>query len=582
MQEASEESTISRLGVLSVLQLVSGYGLACGCFVFGIPLGGWQFWLSALAAISLGFCRSRRLGFGMIGLNALVFLLTLFTFTYVHCDSAICHLPMSHFLADGWNPVRDASLETVKGYYAMHGIPDIRTFDALHVLIDPKFTQILAAQFQSAFCLFSALAYPLWFMTFALGLTAWRFARETWSASKAASAAFAVVLCVNPFIFRYSLMGLVDLVTYGAVVTAALSLALWHQGRRRDDLVMFFAAIITALVSKFTGLCCSILLLILAVAIGWRDRQMRRALALFTGAAAFLLILPYWVSAYWHGSPFYPAHTFRKGVVLPDLTDDFLPLNADAAGMGYLARMTYAWISKPLACWASGLCHGTSAIRPEWCDEAIVGGAGAWFPLIFWPPAIASFFVRRNRATVIGWTILLSFFLVPLKYIGFARYVAPAYAAMVILWFNLVFAAPDRWRRVLDGIVLAVGSGFALYAVLTYWQLIRDEGIRQVNLERVGRADPAYQLSGNMHRMRYELSCLMALHEGWALSEEPSERDLLSEWYLFPTGPDFLTREKGFPWGPNDHFPSPLWQRPHHPGHESVRPGCYPNTVLQP
>ena len=207
-------------------QLLFGYGLACLGFLGGLPLGGWQFWVTLGASLGLAAFVSRRAFRRVLALEALMFVLTAFTFTYHHCDAAICHLPMSQFFEEGWNPVRDCSLETVLSYYRAHGITPAETpqldFHALHVLVDPKFTQVLAAQMQAACRLFTAAAYPLWLTTFAVALLAFRTAREVLSAPRWAAVAFAALLCCNTELTVGSLQGQMDLVTYNAIAVSSL------------------------------------------------------------------------------------------------------------------------------------------------------------------------------------------------------------------------------------------------------------------------------------------------------------------------------------------------------------------------
>lgn len=581
MISAIDEKSFGKLGLLLVLQLMAGYCLSCGCFLLGIPLGGWQFWLSVMLVVGMGFRQSRALGWLTVGANALVFLLTLYTFTYVHCDASICHLPMSHFLADGWNPVRESSAEVIRQYYALHGMPNVREFDIIHVMVDPKFTQILAAQYQSAFGLFSAAGYPLWCLFFALIVTGYRFARAMWGISGWAAAAFAIAICSNPFILDLSFRGLVDFVTYAAVIGAAMTLMIWHKERRKEDLLLFFMAVSIALVSKFTGLFNALLLLVFAGVFARKDVSMRRAFLFFGASLTIVLILPYWTAAYWHGSPFYPAHTFRAGVPLPDLTDDFIPINEDGMRMGFLARTTYAWISEKLAVWGCGVWYSNPGFSPEWRYFTIIKGFGGAFPFLLWGAVLASFLVRRRRVSWIIWLLFFTSFAVPLKYIGFPRYVAHMYAAIILALFNFVCAAPERLRKAANVLMLAAGVGFLWYDSLLFWDQVRDEGIRQRNMSRVLESETPYQLPPKGARIQYVANCYLS-SKGGRLSEGPSERVLTSEWSLFPEGRGFVPRDEHYFWGPCDRLPSPLWQHPTHVGHHPPGSGSFGSSFLPP
>lgn len=461
------------------LQLVLGYGLACACFLVGIPLGGWQFWLSAAVTIALAFGRSRRIGLQTLALNVLMIVLTAYTFTYIHCDASSCHVPMSRFFEEGWNPIREATLEPLYAHYAQHGITaaeDPRlNYHALHVLIDPKFAQILAAQLQAACRFFTAAGYPLWFLLMALAMTAWRTARDVFGAPRWARALLTTLLCCNSELTYGSLRGQVDYVTYAAVVLAGLSLLNWCNGRRRGDLVVFFASLVIASVSKFNGLCTALLYLGLAVVIGRKNRDLWIGLAVFLGSMALFGLLPYWTAAWWYGSPLYPAHTFRPDVPLPDLTNDFIGLNPAARQMGYLARMVYAYVSPDLALWGCRWWYHDPDFAPVWQYDWITSGWDAARCLWVWSGLAVTFLACRRAVKAVLAVLFLSFFLLPVKYIGFPRYVAQVHAAIALAWFAFACRTSGKVRYVI----------FAGYAVITgiYAYVSLAHFVQQLNIE---------------------------------------------------------------------------------------------------
>jgi hypothetical protein len=159
-----------RLEAFLVLQLLLGFGLSNACFLVGSSLQAWHFWGAFAAVTGLAFWYSRKAGLWMIGLNLLMLLLTFYMFTYVHIDASICHLPISHFLEDGWNPVTESSVEAVRARFAGRGVSEAKDFLAYHIIAAPKFSQILAAQMQSAFGLF-----PPADTRFGLCVLLWRF-----------------------------------------------------------------------------------------------------------------------------------------------------------------------------------------------------------------------------------------------------------------------------------------------------------------------------------------------------------------------------------------------------------------------
>ncbi len=559
------------VGQLLILQLVAGYGVACLCFLLGIPLGGWQYWLSVALAVGLGFRSSRWDGLWVIGLNALVFVLTLFTFTYIHCDASTCHVPMARFIQEGWNPVREPTFEAVAAHFAAYGVTEAQDrlldFHVFHLIADPKFVQILAAQMQAGCRLFTAAGYPLWMLFIALALTAARVAREVFGSGRRAAVVLATLLCCNVELTYGSFRGQVDFVTYAAAVLAGLSLLLWQGGRRRADLVAFFASLAIASVSKFNGLCTSLLFLGLAGAIGWKARDMRRGLLLFCAAMLVLGILPYGTAAWWFGSPLYPAHTFRADVPLPELTGDFEECNAAAAQMGYVARMVYAYVSQPLAVWGTRLWYGDMSLAPAWRKAWLTCGYGFVGCVLLWSGLAVGCRVRRRAVKAVIVILFLSFFMIPTKYIGFPRYVAQVHAAVALSWFAFALQAEGRIgtiaRRLCAGgaLVLAGIAGFHFLGQLHIERTV------QRNIARMKRAGEPYTLRTKdpwlLHQetWAYILRDRCAL-EGYDLQIDGKGRPLSMDFQMAMEGPGLHTvygvqpKRLFYPW------PGPLWQHP--------------------
>lgn len=549
----------SRPEVFLLFQMLLGYALACGSFLCGLSIGAWQFWLSLFAVLGAAFCRSPRDCLHIFLLNALVFVLTLFTFSYVHVDASICHLPAAHFMADGWNPVRDSSLEVVKGFFAKSGMVGVDDFQALHVMTVPKFSHILAAQFGRAFGLFTAMGYPLWMSLAALVLAAYRFAGKIWSAPRIVSAAFAALAASNFFIFEHCLVGLVDYPTYAGISIAAMALACWKgdQAKCTVDLAVFFAAMVILLCNKLSGLVPGGLLFALAVFWGWREKAMRKGLLIFAASLLLFALLPYWTSAWHHGSPLYPAHTFRKGVALYDLTSDFTG-NTDGERMGYFARMVYAWVSRPLALWGCALWNGVSEFAPKWKWEFLSNGSNAGFCALLWGGAVFSLFGRRDCVTLVGWVLLGAFFLVPVKYIGYSRYVAFIHFAVVLFWMNELM----RMRRAsmrLKPLAAVVLAGIVTFAGSVFWRQLSAESARRRVFSEMAERGGMYAIDDNSSWWTYALKERMAAESlCLANSEDISATRLKVEWPLVLSAEGFPSRD-GFSFREFlDNFPVPI------------------------
>lgn len=537
-----------------LLQLLTGYILASVCFLFGVSLASWQLWASMAIAFAAAFVCSRRAFVQVLAVNALVFALTLYTFTYVHIDASICHLPVTHFMQDGWNPVRESSIEAVRARFAARGFEDVSLFTVLHVIACPKFPQILAAQMQSAAGLFTALGYPIWIMCFTLCAVAFRFALSVWNASRPMATAFAVLVASNYIIAENSFFGLVDYVTYASIAVSALSVAMWSKTKSPVDLAVFFAGAVIAVSSKFNSLACVALLLAFAAVQGRRERQMRSALLLFFASLAVFCIVPYWTSAWCHGSPFYPAHSFRSGVPLMDLTEDFIG-NADASRMGYVARMVYAWVSRALAEWGCRLWYSLDSFAPRWEYDFLASGENPLFCAVFWGGAVLSLLFNRNRVTLLGWVMLAAFFALPVKYIGYSRYVSYVFFVAALFWFNVLAGSAGRVRRYLFLASAAFSICMGGHFVKMFLRQLRAEGIRQGNIERIAKSGE-YGYRDSSSHWTYLLNHRLAV-SGAAVSADGAH-EISIDWPFVLLGRGLSERDESVWWSRGDGFPRPV------------------------
>ncbi len=466
-----------------LLQLIFGYVVSCVSFLFGYSLQPWHLWVSLMFSIASACVCSKKLGGWIVALNIAVFALTLYTFTYVHIDASICHSPVVDFIAGGWNPIRENSHEAVRALFAAHSVPDVREFSVMHVLVVPKFVHILAAQLKSALGLYTASAYPMWVMFFALASASYRFSRKIWNGTSLCACAFAALMCCNPIILEHCFSGLVDYVSYASVAIALLSLVLWDRFSRTVDLFVFFAALSAAVVCKFSVLAPSLLLLGAMLCHSRGDKRVRIVAGVSLVVFLFMCLIPYWTSAWWHGSPFYPSHSFRDGVKLMDLTSDFIG-NEDAMRMGYFARFVYAWVSRPLALWGCRLWYGCEEFAPLWRWDFLAAGCKWQYCALIWGAFSSALFFARNRVSYFALVLFASFFAVTTKYIGYPRYVAHIFAASALLWFNVAYSQQKRALRI---ILLCMCAGasvfFASDAIVKFLQQVRDESLRQQNLK---------------------------------------------------------------------------------------------------
>ena len=546
-----------RLEAFLVLQLLLGFGLSNACFLIGFSLHAWHFWASFAAVIGLAFRHSRRAGLWMIGLNLLMLVLTFYTFTYVHVDASICHLPISHFLEDGWNPVTESSVEAIRARFADRGLHEINDFPVYHIIAAPKFSQILAAQMQSAFGLFSAGGYALWFMCFTLAIVAYRFSSSVFRAERWISSVFAALVCSNTIIAEACFWGLVDYAAYSAIAISAMSLRMWLESKSRIDLYMFFACVVIAVATKMNTLACVLLLLVTAAILGRKEKDMRSGLLIFAASLAFFCVIPYWASAWRYGSPFYPAHSFRADVPTVDLTNDFVG-NDDANRMGYIARMVYAWISRPLAVWGCKNWYSLDGFDPQWRWAFLSSGLGWMFSLMLWSGAVLSLFINRNRTTLVAWALMLAFLFVPVKYIGYSRYANFTFFVIAVLWFNIGSAMPARMRYVAAFVVAVFACNRVYECGSLFMRQVRGEGIRQRNISQIATSRD-YCFEKPLENWEYVVKNRLLL-DGASCSSNGTDAVEIS-WPLVFSGPRLVERDESVRWSKVDGFPSPVWSR---------------------
>lgn len=544
-----------RLDSFLLLQLLLGFSIANLCFLINIPLNAWQFWASFVLATGFAFLHSLKSGFMMIVLNALMFILTLYTFTYTHFDASVCHLPISHFLQDGWNPIKDLSVDTIRGYFANRGVSNMMDFAVYHIIAAPKFSQILAAQMQSAFGLLTAGGYALWFMCFALAISAYRFSCRVFKFSSIISIIFAVLVITNLILVEACFWGLVDYVSYSAIAISAFSLRIWMDTKSKIDLVSFFAGAVIAVSTKMNSIVCICLLLILAAIVGRKNKDMRIGIIIFLVSLLFFCIIPYWASSWHYGSPFYPAHSFRADIPLMDLTRDFIG-NEDSSKMGYVARMVYAWVSRSLAILGCKWWYSLESFDPHWKVEFLTRGQGPFFSFLLWSGAILSLFINRNRTTLVGWVLLLAFFLVPVKYIGYPRYACFVYFVVILLWFNILCAIPLKMKKLFFLVPALFASVAFCKCVASFLKQVHGEGVRQKNIYKIAKYGDYSCPKESLEGWEYSVVNRFLL-EGASFTSQGTNLVHIS-WPLEFSGPRLVERDKSLSRRLFYTFPRPL------------------------
>lgn len=480
-------------GVVSLDVLLAGFPLACAtvagaAFICGgsVSPAMMPSVFALFLAVAAFVSPKTALAFALSVAAALV--LTAFTFTYVQWDAVASHQPMASALLHGWNPVRDWSPDAVEALIPSGGMM------ALHHAFDPRFTAVVSAMVSSSTGLYTAAAFPAYLFAFVLVRLAYRFCRAEWGCGAAPAAVFATICAAQPQLASQAFQGRVDYLFFAACASSVFAFLLRRREGRLCHAALFWAALAVAAQVKFSGVGFVVAAVAAALAAGRRDKALW---ALAPVALCVLLVSafsPYVTSSVHYGSPLYPAHTFSSSVELADMTSDF-SANADAASMGYLSRIVYAWFSPDLAVWAKRLA-GPAGFAPAMSTASgeDMDGFGPVFAAMM---CLSVPLLAFSRSRAAQWTCLFVFAvsnLSPLRYIGYGRYfplmwLIPAFAAFSFACAPALGA--DVVRRFARPVLFADAAAVALALAATVaaafeWQLAT-EGLRQAALEEFAR-----------------------------------------------------------------------------------------------
>ena len=346
---------LDRLPLLCVMFCV--FATSAG-FFFGKAISVKTFWLGLAVTFCLALMHSVLRAFSYLLVMLAIWLVTAYTFTYVHWDASVCHFPMAQAMVEGWNPVLEATTEGLKA-----ALKTPCNFD--HILCAPKIGAIASAIVSKGTNLFTAMMFLPCCLFVALFSLSYRFAVEEFKCSKFCGALFATCVFLPVQLLNYLMYGTVDSVKFASTLASVFALLTWWRSRSTKDAVMFWMCLSVCSVSKTAGLGIWLVLGGIACTIGLKQRFFRWLA--FCSVLFFLLVgaSPYITQWIHGGSPFYPAHSFVQGRPTKDLTGDFVSSrNSDALDMGYAGRVVYAWFSPSLAKKVSGWRLGREKFEP--------------------------------------------------------------------------------------------------------------------------------------------------------------------------------------------------------------------------
>lgn len=411
--------------------LAIGSIVTAGGFWLGMPCSRYAFWLGVgFAAFLLAICRLRNC-LAYVLLLTVCCSLAAWTFSYSGIDFKVYHAPIQRLLIDGWNPVFQCKMEDVAALTG-DGCSVWRTLFFAHG------SELVCAMVAKGLGIFLADAFLDYFVAFAVGAAAYRFARLEWQTNLYPACLFALVVAF-PFAFFLTFGGMIDYILYALLALALFSILNFERTGCCADLFSALVGLAFAITVKANGAYLSF------IGFCYLLMRQRKHINVWVGvvvAITFACVLsstPYLTSWINYGSPYYPLHTFNPCIKVFDINDAFAQ-NADADRMGYLARIVYAWFSTKLAIWGCALWTGNQNFNPVFSVPGGVAGMKVVFKILMWFSVGALLLAKKNRITVVCLVVFVMANIAPLRYIGYARYFAIIWLVPVLAAYNLVYA----------------------------------------------------------------------------------------------------------------------------------------------
>ena len=495
-------------------------------FLLGGAVSGWHAaagfaGAALLALVGGGGWRvgAKRVGW-LIVAAAAVFALDQSFVLFSWWDAQAYHVFASKLLLDGWNPVFDATREAM---LAATGA-DPATFNSYHVAYLPRggwvwgaATAALTGNLESGDTLILIAAV-------ALCAVAWRVTPLLFGGGRWKRWLFASLALLSPGVVASAFCFAQDGALYALLMTYLLAACAYRKTGRTAWLGVLAMAPVLGCNLKFTGaVSFALSAVVFTLPLAWGALRQGRARAFWkwvaANAAGFLLALAVGFSPYltnWanHGGPFYPEHSFSKDEPLPAMTADFDLLNDDAAAMGYLGRVTNAYLSKWLAHRYYEWKLGKKPFNPVFHLDQ-VSGLGTGFRIVMCLTLLTLCLTRRCGTPWLLVAILLTSFLQPTKTMGYVRYVPQLWMFPVLVAFNAMTVNVPRspWvGRALGVAVTAILASSSYLFALGKLTLTLGMSAYALSLVETMRAEPhprAYVLS--LHdRYREDGRCLAA------------------------------------------------------------------------
>lgn len=451
-------------------------GLTALVFLFGGRLGAWILPSSVVVVGGLTWLKKGTWRAPALFLGTLFgcFVVSLFLFPTPATDAAAYHYPAIYALAKGWNPIwagTEVALSDVLG--GLCG-------KLSHITLQSKGTWYFAAACYRCTNIFDS-GNALGVLAMVIAGIAWFKGWRMWvpNGSRVLAVGVTVVAIASP----WCLFSVGDPMIDGIVYHLTLALLgyvlvfLCVPTRGNVFALLFVGMLMCSM--KFTALI-PVALALLVCLLGnlWIEGRvgMRRnwlGPALVTAVLALSLnVSPLVTNAARFGSPLYPVVVFGECEPI-NLTADFDAQNADRAMMGRFSRWAYAFVSKCAITGYYNAVLGRSDFRPTIQAPEGIEGFGGVFRGVFIAMTLVLLFMVGWQAfkgrlsspfclgLILYGVLVLSSLLVPIKYVGYGRYVFAFYLSVFIGCLLVYVGVRNRVVGTLLVVVFAVFIGIS-------------------------------------------------------------------------------------------------------------------------
>lgn len=461
------------MGFVVLLAMVAVTG-----FCLGISVQTVYFWLVASVGMAVAAVASWKRACLFTLFLTFVSLMAAYTFSYTGEDTLGCWFPMQWMIREGWNPIRQSGLDAIDAI--------LSPFHASnhHMLVYSKMMPLVGAVVSKGMGVFVAESFLAYVLIFSLWKTAARFADAYWGAGFVARHVFAAAMVFTTKTVGM-LGGYVDYYVYLAFLLTLFSLALVCQNvqRVKYGLIYVLASVVLMSVKSNGILFCLELQVVLLIALWKQSRKL----------AFEMISLVLLMGVFLNLNPLLPTvrEFFSESKPWVDLCGCFSG-NEDAMRMGYGLRLVYAWVSPSLV-----------PGHPVFHVLGGVGGFGAGFRVVLMISLCAAVMSKRNFALWLAVVVFVTGNLLPLRYIGYARYSPQVWAVPTILFFNfLYFPRFEFFRKIrvqafiqviVIGVLFVASSGLAFRMLSFAKKNLMSESFRQQNIRGMASSGKSFR-----------------------------------------------------------------------------------------